>query len=156
MAIKSVVHPHNWIACKSSFWVQINCTGQCRGPSPDFVLVFSNQSQWLIYPSWKTHAKNNSFIQTLGDSLSFCDSIFLNCFFLVSIIIVFGKGGRPDVKGQGLPSIFTYQTSFVDQQENVFTKYICSYWLTHGLVCKCAGQALTFDMLACPLCFLQH
>ena len=36
MAIKNVVHPLNWMACNSSFWVQINCTVQCRVPSPDF------------------------------------------------------------------------------------------------------------------------
>ena len=30
-----------WTACKSSFWVQIDCTLQlqCRGPSPDYQVI---------------------------------------------------------------------------------------------------------------------
>ena len=30
------------------------------------------------------------------------------------------------------------------------------YWFTKGLVCKCAGQALANNMLACPFNKLYH
>ena len=32
----SVTPPLNWMACKSSFLVQINCSVQCRVPNPDY------------------------------------------------------------------------------------------------------------------------